>query len=258
MKITFLGLSSFLIENKAGQRILIDPYDDSPKYTFGLNFPKKIAGKRLTADITLISHMDSDHASVLDDISIEPLKNRKYVANQYRTDFSKLNLRGVVVFEWNGFPNIAWSYNIDGFRLFHLADNVPVLDAKQIKATGKIDILFISPSKKLNDNKNVLANIKKLKPQYVVWAHHIPVGKQTEPQNVKQFFEELILPQKQAIAANPFTVGVFCNFWQNILNLNQKFQYITLIDKPTFILENKHAGKEPMILFFRTCLAKRK
>jgi len=35
MKITYFGLSSFLIENDKGYRVLVDPFNDSPEWTLG-------------------------------------------------------------------------------------------------------------------------------------------------------------------------------------------------------------------------------
>jgi len=45
MKITFLGLSCFLLENKFKSRILLEPYSDGSKYSLGLKFPSKINGQ---------------------------------------------------------------------------------------------------------------------------------------------------------------------------------------------------------------------
>jgi L-ascorbate metabolism protein UlaG (beta-lactamase superfamily) len=41
MTITYIGLSCFLIENKQGYRILVDPFNDSPEWILGPKFPKE-------------------------------------------------------------------------------------------------------------------------------------------------------------------------------------------------------------------------
>lgn len=253
MKITFLGLSSFLIENKYGHRILIDPYNDSPRYSFGINFPKTIEGERLTAELILLSHMDADHASFRPEVDIEPPDKSEYQKMEYKIKFPNLDLRGTMVREWNGFPNIAWSYNIDNFRLWHLADNAHVLSKSQIEEAGKIDILFISPSKMPNDLKTTLSNIKRINPKYVVWAHHIPVRPSTETaeDKVRAYFTKIVLAQKENPRADQKAVAAFTNFWQNILSMNKIFKKVILIDKHSYMLSAKNNSVQPTILFFR-------
>ena len=258
MKITFLGLSSFLIENEFGHRILIDPYDDSPKWNLGINFPGTIGGRRLTAELVLSSHMDADHASFRPEISIEPLGKNDHKKSEHDARFPDLELRGVLVGEWNGFPNIAWSYNIDGFKLWHLADNASVLSKSQIKEAGKTDILFISPSKVPKDTKITLTNIKKINPKYVVWAHHIPVRphNETDEDKIRKYFGKIILAQKENKNANKHAVEVFTGFLTNIFEMNKKFKNVILIDDFVFEIPNKKDNHEPTVLFFRKSASK--
>lgn len=258
MKITFLGLSSFLIENKFGHKILIDPFDDSPKWSFGLDFPKRIDGKRLNAELILLSHMDADHASFRPELSIEPPKKKGHKQSEYKIQFPKLNLHGVLISEWNGFPNIAWAYNIDGFNLWHLADNVPLLTKSQIQEAGKIDILFISPTKVRHNIETTIKNIKNINPKFVVWAHHIPVKpyNETDENNIRKYLKKIILAQKENDNSNIHTVEVFTAFLLNIFKMNRKFKNVICINKPTYTIKNKKASKEPTILFFRTSAKK--
>ncbi len=62
MKIHFIGLSSFLIENNSSYRILIDPFNNAPEWSLGLSFPDTFDGKPLGANIVLMSEPDADHA----------------------------------------------------------------------------------------------------------------------------------------------------------------------------------------------------
>lgn len=252
MKITFLGLSSFLIENKYGHKILIDPFNDSPEWSFGLNFPKTIEGKCLTAELVLLSHMDADHASFRPEVSIEPHGKKDHKASEYKIRFPILNLHGVLLSEWNGYPNIGWSYNIDGFNLWHLADNVPLLTKSQIKEAGKIDILFISPTKIAGNIQTTLKNIKNIDPKYVVWAHHIPVQPQNETNlnKIRDYYKKTILPQKANKGADMHAVEVFTAYMTNIFEMNKKFERVILIDKPSYAVNNKKSPK-PTVLFFR-------
>jgi len=59
MKITSLGLSSFLLENKFGSKILIDPFSDHAEYFLGIKFLLKIKGKPIASNLTLLSNLDS-------------------------------------------------------------------------------------------------------------------------------------------------------------------------------------------------------
>lgn len=253
MKIKFLGLSSFLIENKLGHKILVDPYNDSPKWNFGFNFPKNIH-----AEIVLMSHMDADHASYRPETSIEPPNKTNYKKLEYNVRFPNIDLRGTLIKEYNGYPNIAWHYNIDGFRLLHLADNDHLLTKKQLNEFGKVDIIFISSPKFKESLKTTLDNIKLLNPNFMVWSHHIPVkpSKETKEEKIKKYFEKLILPNKQNRNATMQTVEVFTNILLSILEMNKNFKNIINIDRSTIEIKRTMFKKEPTVLFFRKSAAK--
>lgn len=62
MKINFIGLSCFIIENNRGFRILVDPFNNAPEWSLGPKFPNKFRGRPLGANIVLMSEPDADHA----------------------------------------------------------------------------------------------------------------------------------------------------------------------------------------------------
>jgi len=170
MKINFIGLSSFLIENKNGFRVLVDPFNDAPEWQLGLNFPKEFQGKPSGANIVLMSEPDADHAYAPGDW-LQHAPETKPNSNP----FPNLDLRGTIVYEHNGDLNIAWHYNVDGLRLAHFADNSHILTEEQINEIGSPDIIFISPPKTADRKANevVRKNIKLLKPRIVFWTHHL-------------------------------------------------------------------------------------
>ncbi|MEK7608326.1 MAG: MBL fold metallo-hydrolase [Patescibacteria group bacterium] len=171
MTIHYIGLSCFLIENQAGYRILIDPFNDAPEWILGPNFPKEFKGAPFGANIVLMSEPDADHAYAPGDWLLNAPKTKPN-----SDPFPDLNLRGTVVYEWNGDTNIAWSYTVDGVHLVHLADNAHVLEPKQLEEIGKPDILFMSPSKPDlagKEDVTTMKNIDLLKPSAVIWAHHL-------------------------------------------------------------------------------------
>src|SRR6185369_14029047 len=122
MTITYIGLSCFLVENEQGFRILVDPFNDDPEWILGPRFPKEFRGEPLGANIVLMSEPDADHAYAPGDWLAYAPKTKPN-----SNPFPDLNLRGRVVYEWNGDLNIAYSYTIDGVRCTHLADNAHVL-----------------------------------------------------------------------------------------------------------------------------------
>src|SRR3990167_1816630 len=145
MKIHHIGLSCFLIKNKQGFRILVDPFNDAPEWRLGPLFPAEFQGKPFGANIVLMSEPDADHAYAPGD-----WLQKAPVTAPGSDPFPDLNLRGTIVHEYNGDVNIAWHYTVDGLRLAHFADNAHVLTDEQLKEIGAPDIIFISPPKTEN------------------------------------------------------------------------------------------------------------
>lgn len=170
MKINFIGLSSFLIENDAGFRLLVDPFNDAPEWRLGPRFPTHFNGKPFGANIVLMSEPDADHAYTPGGWLQEapPTKPNS-------NPFPKIDLRGTVVYEWNGDVNIAWQYTIDGIRCAHFADNAHELTKEQLDEIGHPDVIFISAPKADSEASMVATrkNIELLQPKVVVWAHHL-------------------------------------------------------------------------------------
>jgi len=194
MKIHFIGLSCFLIVNNAGYRILIDPFNNAPEWSLGLEFPDKWEDKPFGANLVLMSEPDADHAYAPGGW-LQEAPHTKPNSNP----FLDINIRGTVIYEWNGDLNIAWHYAVDGIRLAHLADNAHLLTEQQLLEIGHPDILFISASKaKDNEDGDVTReNIKALAPKIVIWTHHIVPPNIPDGENIdelryffRQFFNK--------------------------------------------------------------------
>lgn len=170
MKIYFIGLSCFLIENENGFIVLFDPFNNDPKWSLGLTFPSHFNSKPFGANIVLSSEPDADHAYSPGDFLLHAPKT---LPNS--NPFPGFNIKGTVIYEFNGDVNIAWNCTIDGVRFLHLADNAHILTNDQIKEIGEVDIIFISPPKvnTFSANDTVKYNINLLKPKVVIWSHHI-------------------------------------------------------------------------------------
>lgn len=132
MKITYLGHSSFILENSKGTKILTDPFDDTVGYTV---FQGNV-------DIVTISHYHFDH---------DYTKKVRY--NHILDKTGYFNFNGTSI---TGIPsyhdkvkgakrgkNIIFIIETDGYRLCHLGDLGYVLSKDEISKIGNIDVLFI-------------------------------------------------------------------------------------------------------------------
>ena len=259
MKINFIGLSSFLIENKNGFRVLVDPFNDAPEWQLGLNFPKEFQGKPSGANIVLMSEPDADHAYAPGDW-LQHAPETKPNSNP----FPNLDLRGTIVYEHNGDLNIAWHYNVDGLRLAHFADNSHILTEEQINEIGSPDIIFISPPKTADRKANevVRKNIKLLKPRIVFWTHHLApknLPAETDPEILRKFFMKYF---KENASTNKGYDGdksflPLCFALENAMILNEEYSG-SILKKSSLKIDTKILNKtkgEPVSFLFLSMLA---
>ncbi|MHB8830879.1 MAG: MBL fold metallo-hydrolase [Patescibacteria group bacterium] len=225
MKINFIGLSCFIIENNRGFRILIDPFNNAPEWSLGPKFPNKFRGRPLGANIVLMSEPDADHAYAPGGW-LQAAPKTKPNGNA----FPDLDLRGTLVYEWNGDLNIAWHYTVDGLRLLHLADNAHLLTREQLREMRKPDILFISAPKAESDSglEMTRKNIKLLAPKIIIWAHHLaPKGMPDfkDKDKLRNFFRAYF--KKNAFTSKgykgPESFMSLCSILENAYTLNAEY-----------------------------------
>ena len=111
MKITWLGHASFLIENKAGVKILTDPYDNTVGYD-----PIDIQ-----PDIITVSHQHFDHNAT------SPFTGVKIVSNPDKTSINGVDIQGIATFhdKEEGAArgkNIIFIISTDGLSIAHFGD----------------------------------------------------------------------------------------------------------------------------------------
>lgn len=261
MRIHFIGLSSFLIENEQGFRILIDPFNNAPEWSLGLSFPDTFEEKPLGANIVLMSEPDADHAYAPGDW-LEKAPSTKPNSDP----FPALNLRGTVIYEWNGDLNIAWHYTVDGFRLAHLADNAHLLTEQQLQEIGKPDILFISASKAQGneDGEIVRKNIETIAPKIVIWTHHIVPPNMPDTENVdelrgffQQFFKKNASMSKHYNGEDSFIE--LCYILENAIAHNKEYNGTVLEDTRFSIdLEELQTIETTKSILFKRMLAQPK
>lgn len=259
MKIHFIGLSSFLIENAKGYRVLVDPFNDAPEWTLGPKFPKQFNGKPFGTNLMLISEPDSDH-------SYAPggwLQNAPETKPN-SDPFPSLQLTGTVIYEWNGDVNIAWNYTIDGIRIAHFADNAHELTPEQIKEIGHLDVIFISPPKPDSSDEAAMQmtrkNIASLNPKVIIWAHHIApkdLPKTEDSKTLRNFFVQYF---KKSASTNQFYKGEesFVNIGyilENAYILNKEYSGVVL-DETSFEIKAEDIKKTKQFsVLFRAMLA---
>lgn len=261
MKINFIGLSCFLIENEKGYRILVDPFSNDPKWSLGPVFPERFEGKPFGANIVLMTEPDADHAYAPGDFLFNAPDTKPN-----SDPFSNLDLKGTVIYEWNGDVNIAWHYNVDGIRLAHFSDNAHLLTDSQLKEIGNPDIIFISPPKA--DSKNtesldvVRKNIEALKPKIIFWAHHIApkdLPEETDSEILRNYFIEYF---KNNASSSKLYDGEksfieLCYILENAFILNNEYQGTVLKESNIEVTpELLEKGKDkPIGILFKSMMA---
>jgi|SRR6056297_1965038 len=163
MKITWLGHSCYIIENKENNKLVIDPFNPSIGYK-----PPKVE-----ADVVTISHDHHDHNAVNQLTnkpkvikSIEPVEEFNYKISGILSfhDEDKGNKRG---------ENRIFVYEVDDLRVAHLGDLGHMLSDDQIKSLGKIDILFIPVGSVYTINGEQASKlVDKIKPIITIPMHY--------------------------------------------------------------------------------------
>lgn len=133
MDITWLGHSSFLIEDSSGRKILTDPFDETVGYDVFRGKP----------DLVTISHYHFDHGYV----ELLP-KEALRVDSPGTYDFEGIKVTGIPSFHDKSKGskrgrNTIFIIEADGYRICHLGDLGYVLSEPEIKSLGRIDVLMI-------------------------------------------------------------------------------------------------------------------
>lgn len=163
MKITWLGHSSFLLQDSHGRKALMDPFDESVGY-------ETFKGE---ADVVTISHHHFDHDYT------EAVQGRPEIVD--KTGFFQacdINITGIP--SWHDKEKGAKRGEIticvvemDGFRICHLGDVGYVLSDEEIKTLGKVDVLMIPVGGNFTiDGKEAAVLAKKINASMVIPMHY--------------------------------------------------------------------------------------
>ncbi|MBU5486190.1 MBL fold metallo-hydrolase [Clostridium sp. MSJ-11] len=134
MKITWLGHSSFIIEDCKGRKLLTDPFNDSIGYEV---FKGDI-------DVVTISHQHFDH-NYKDNINSEKVAVVEKVGFFNPCD---IPIQGIPSYHdkdqgTKRGENIVYLFQMDGYKLCHLGDLGHLLSKEDISKIGGVDVLFI-------------------------------------------------------------------------------------------------------------------
>ena len=162
MKRTWLGHSTFLLENEAGKRLVTDPVDER-------SLPDL---PRVEADVITVSHRHHDHCAV-ERIGGTPTV-KESLAPETLAGFS---IRGFSTFhdEENGAkrgPNTIFLIEADGQRVVHCGDLGHVPDEATVNALYGCDVLLIPVGGVYTvDGKTAWEITKRIAPKTVVPMH---------------------------------------------------------------------------------------
>jgi len=165
LKIKYLGHSAFVITSDSGVRIITDPYTTSPDLTYG--------EIRTTADVVTVSHNHSDHCNVA------AVGGNPQVMRRAEVSTAKdIKFKGIISYHddeggrMRG-GNIIFCFEVDRLRLCHLGDLGHLLDDKQLREIGKVDILLIPVGGYYTIDAKVATEVcEQLKPGVIIPMHY--------------------------------------------------------------------------------------
>jgi L-ascorbate metabolism protein UlaG (beta-lactamase superfamily) len=165
MKIKYLGHAAFAITSDTGVKIITDPYETGPDLTYG-----EITE---SADIVTVSHDHFDHNNVA-----AVKGNPEVVRLSGKSKAKGIEVKGVASYhdEAGGSlrgGNIIFCFELDGIRVCHLGDLGHLLDDKQVKEIGSVDILLIPVGGFFTIDAKVATQVcNQLKPKVIIPMHY--------------------------------------------------------------------------------------
>jgi L-ascorbate metabolism protein UlaG (beta-lactamase superfamily) len=165
MQIKYLGHAAFVITSDAGVKIITDPYETSSDLTYG-----EITE---SADVVTVSHGHYDHGNVT-----AVKGNPEAVKEVGVTKAGGIEFRGIASYhdEAGGSlrgNNVIFCFGVDGMRVCHLGDLGHLLDDKQVKEIGSVDILLIPVGGYYTiDAKAATEVCGQLKPRVIIPMHY--------------------------------------------------------------------------------------
>lgn len=165
MKIKCLGHAAFVITSDAGLKIITDPYETSPSLTYG-----EITE---SADVVTVSHDHTDHCNVA-----AVRGNPEVVRRMGRSAAKGIEFNGIASYHDDAKGrlrgnNIIFCFEVDGIKVCHLGDLGHLLDGKQLKEIGSVDILLIPVGGFFTIDARAATQVcDQLKPKVIIPMHY--------------------------------------------------------------------------------------
>lgn len=163
MKITWLGHSSFLLEDSQKRKLLTDPFDETVGY-------KVFNGD---VDVVTVSHHHFDHdytkminesAAIIDNVGLFYEKDIPIKGIPSYHDKFKGAKRG---------ENVIYIIEMDNLKICHLGDLGYILSQDEINELGDIDVLLIPVGGNFTiDSKEAAELCNKIKPHIIIPMHY--------------------------------------------------------------------------------------
>lgn len=165
MKIRFLGHSTFAITSDTGVKIITDPYETGPGFTYGeINE---------SADVVTVSHDHRDHGNVA------AVKGSPEVVRKAGSSTAKgIEFKGIASYHDDAGGtmrggNIIFCFELDGVKVCHLGDLGHLLDDKQLAEIGSVDVLLIPVGGFFTIDARVATKVcDQLKPKVIIPMHY--------------------------------------------------------------------------------------
>lgn len=164
MKITWLGHSSFLLEESTGTRIITDPFDGN---VVGYNMPE------MDADIVTVSHAHSDHnclsnvkgtPAVLNKAGAYEIGGVHMLAQRTHHDDDCGALRG---------SNLVFKYRMDGVDVCHMGDIGEECNAMLVESLMPVNVLLIPVGGNYTiDAEEAKEYVDRIMPDVVIPMHY--------------------------------------------------------------------------------------
>ncbi len=162
MKIYWLGHSCFYLRGE-GVSVLTDPFDEE----VGYDLP------HVQADIVLVSHDHHDHNNV------KAVRGHpKIIRGSGRHSALWLDFLGIETYHdtkrglLRG-PNTIFCFSLDGVRVCHLGDLGHVLQEREVRTIGSVDILFVPVGGVYTlDGEEANVVIGQIQPRMVIPMHY--------------------------------------------------------------------------------------
>ena len=198
MQITYLGHSCFLFENKAGIKLIIDPYT---RVGYELS-------QGLTADVVLTSHGHFDHCYT------QAIDGKFALLDKP----GKYNVCGVAVEGFNSWHdpkqgslrgnNVIFHFTMDGIRFCHFGD---LGEAYNEDIAGKLagaDVWLVPVGGTYTiDAMQVLEYMDKLSPKLVIPMHYLPDDGALDIAPIKNFLSKVNIDNVISCLDGVFTLN---------------------------------------------------